>query len=66
MRKVEIGQHYKKTTAPWSIWEVLEQISDLSGVRHLRIRNLEDPTTMKLISASTLADQKLYEPVNSR
>jgi hypothetical protein len=60
VRKVEVGQHYKETGAPFTIWDVGEETSGPGGIRHLRIHKLYDPTTIKLISEQTLADAKLY------
>ena len=56
---IEIGQSYKKALPPWSVWEVLARASDLSGIRHLRIRNIKDPTITKLISESTIVVNSL-------
>jgi hypothetical protein len=66
MRKIEAGQRYKKTSPPSTVWEVLERVLDPGGIRHFRIRNLDDPTTIKLISEPTLADGKLYRLINER
>ena len=60
MQKVEVGQHYKEASAPSTIWEVAEETSGPGGIRHPRIRKLDDRTTIKLISERTLADAKLY------
>ena len=66
MRKIEAGQRYKKTSPPSTVWEVLERVLDPGGIRHFRIQNLDDPTTIKLISEPTLADGKLYRLINER
>ena len=60
MRKIEIGQRFKQTSPPRTTWEVLEAVLDPAGIRHLRICSLDDPTTVKLISEHTLADERLY------
>lgn len=60
MRKIKLGEHYKKTSAPWTVWEVVEETIDRGGVRHFRIRNLKEPTTMKLISEWALANERFY------
>ena len=66
MRKIEVGQRYKKTSPPSTVWEVLEPVLDPGGIHHFRIRNLDDPTTIKLISESTLANERLYRLINER
>ena len=66
MRKIEVGQHYKKTSPPWTVWEVRETMLDLAGIRHFRIRNLVDPTTIKLLSEHTLANERLYRLITER
>jgi hypothetical protein len=66
VRKVEVGQRYKKTSPPSTIWEALEAVLDLGGIRHFRICNLDDPTTIKLISESTLANERLYRLIHER
>jgi hypothetical protein len=64
MRKIEVGQRYKKTDPPSTVWEVLEPARESGGIRHFRIRNLNDPTTIKLISEPTLANERLYRLIN--
>ena len=66
MRKIETGQRCKKASPPWTVWEVLEAVLDPGGIRHFRIRDLNDPTTIKLISESTLANDRLYRLINER
>jgi hypothetical protein len=66
MRKIEVGQRYKKTSPPSTVWEVLEPVQAPGGIRHFRISNLDDPTTIKLISEPTLANERLYRLVNER
>ncbi len=63
MRKIEIGQRYKKVRPPGTVWEVLELVLDKSQVRHFRLQNLDDPTTISLLSEHALANQRLYRLV---
>ena len=63
MRKIEIGQRFKQTSPPWTVWEVLNVASNPVGIRHLRIYSLDDPTVVKLISEQTMADERLYRLV---
>ena len=66
MRMIEVGQRYKKTDPPSAVWEVLEMVMKPAGIRHFRLSNLDDPTTIKLISEPTLADEKLYRLISGR
>jgi hypothetical protein len=63
VRKIEIGQRFKQIGPPRTVWEVLEAVLDPTGIRHLRIRSLDDPTTVKLISEYTLANERLYQSI---
>ena len=63
---IEVGQRYKKTDPPSTVWEVLEMVMKPGGIRHFRLSNRDDPTTIKLISEPTLADGKLYRLINER
>ena len=60
MRKVEIGQRFKQIGPPRAVWEVVDAVLDPAGIRHLRIRSLDDRTIVKLISEPTLANERLY------
>lgn len=60
MRNIEVGQRLKQTNPPRTAWEVMEAVLDPANIRHLRIRSLDDPTIVKLISGLTLADDRLY------
>ena len=66
MRKLEIGQRFKQTSPPRTTWEVLEVVLDPAGIRHLRIRSLDDPTIVKLISEPTLANERLYRSIKEQ
>ena len=63
MRKVEIGQRFKQIGPPRAVWEVVDALLDPAGIRHLRIRSLDDWTIVKLISEPTLANERLYRLV---
>ncbi len=66
MRKIEVGQHYQMTSPPGTVWELLEPVLDSVKIRHFRIRQVDDPTTTKLISEHTLANERLYRLVKER
>jgi len=63
VRKIEIGQRFKQTSPPGTVWEVLNVVLHPVGIRHLRIYSLDDPTIVKLISEPTLANERLYRLV---
>jgi len=60
VRKIEIGQRFKQTSPPGTVWEVLNVAPNPAGIRHLPIYSLDDPTVVKLISELTLANERLY------
>lgn len=64
MTKIELGQCYKKASAPWTLWEVVEEAFVRGGAHHFRIRALKDPTTVKLISEQALANERFYQLVD--
>jgi hypothetical protein len=64
VRKIEVGQRFKKTSPPGTVWEVIAEVSDLGGIRHLRVRDLDDPTTVKLLSEYILSNERLYRLVS--
>lgn len=66
MRKVEIGLRFKQTSPPRTVWEVMEAVVDPAGIRHLRIRSIDDPTIFKLISEPTLANGRLYRLIKEQ
>jgi hypothetical protein len=66
VRKIEVGQHYQMTSPPGTVWELLEPVLDSMKIRHFRIRQVDDPTTTKLISEHTLANERLYRLVKER
>jgi hypothetical protein len=66
VRNIEIGQRLKQTNAPRTAWVVLEAVLDPANIRHLRIRSLDDPTIVKLISEPTLANERLYRLIKEQ
>lgn len=64
MPKIEIGQRFKQTSPPGTVWQVLNVVSSLNEIRHIRIFSLDDPTIVKLISEPTLANERLYRLVH--
>jgi hypothetical protein len=66
LRKIAAGQRYRKTAPPSTVWEVLETVLESGGTRHFWLSNIDDPTTIKLISELTLANHRLYRLINER
>jgi hypothetical protein len=66
VRNIKVGQRLKQTNAPGTAWEVVEAVLEPANIRHLRIRSLADPTIVKLISALTLADERLYRLIKEQ
>ena len=56
----QVGQRYWKVGPVKLVWEVVAGGFDLEGIRHCRIVNVNDRTSVKLISELALADRKLY------
>ena len=63
MRKIEIGQRFKQTHPPGTVWQVLNIVDNPTDIRHLRIFSLDDTTIVKLISEHTLTNERLYKQV---
>jgi hypothetical protein len=63
VRKVEVGQQYRKAGTSWKVWEVVDETVRHEGFRHLRLRDPRDPTNTKLVSERALANDKLYQLV---
>ncbi|HLI11417.1 MAG TPA: hypothetical protein VKY65_07425 [Alphaproteobacteria bacterium] len=60
MYEIEVGQVYMKLDNIATAWEVIGGMMDGGGVRHVRLRNIKDPLLYKLISESTLRNQRFY------
>jgi hypothetical protein len=58
--EAQIGQRYKRLDAQWMVWEVVAVRSDLEGVRHCRIAEVNNRSNEKLISERTLTNRKFY------
>ncbi|HUC61158.1 MAG TPA: hypothetical protein VMF53_04310 [Alphaproteobacteria bacterium] len=63
--KVEVGQIFRKTDAFHSLWQVTASFADGSGVRHARLCNKFDRTTVKLIAEAALRNPRFYIRVAS-
>ena len=63
MRRIDIGQRFKQTSPPGTVWQVLNIVDNPTDIRHLRIFSLDDPTIVKLISEHSLTNERLYKQV---
>jgi len=65
LKKLEIGQRYRKTSAPSIVWEVIESGIDRDGIPHVRLLSLVDQTHSILIADSIVvrSDQFRREDV---
>lgn len=59
-REVAAGQKYQPTDSS-AVWEVRELVKDSEGIVHARMHKVNDPTALKMISASALKDSRLYK-----
>jgi hypothetical protein len=64
MRKIAADQRFRKTDSSSSVWKVLDLLFEPGGIRYLWLSSIDDPTKIKLISVSTLTNEKLYHLVN--
>ena len=64
MDEVELGQRFMKVSGPHQIWETSEMVRDLEGIRHFRLRNVNEPTTSILISERALLNPRYFRVVN--
>lgn len=62
---VAAGQVWCKMDAVPTLWEVEGLVEDLLGLRHVRLRLKDDPTTTKLIAARSLQDPRVYRLVRT-
>ena len=60
---IEVGQRYKKLDGFATLWEVDACLPDAGVVPHVRLRSVDDPSVTKMISASTLRNQRFYQNV---
>lgn len=60
MAQAQVGQQYRKIEGPTLVWEVINIASDLNGIRHCHIVNVNDPTNIKLISENILTKRRFY------
>jgi hypothetical protein len=69
MGEARVGQQYSKVDGTRLVWKVVAIETDLNGIRHCHIVDVNDRTNVKLISERTLSKRKFYrllaEPVHS-
>ncbi len=55
MRKLAIGQRYRKISSPSTIWEIVGHRTDYDGISHVRLVSVADHTRTILISEQLVA-----------
>lgn len=65
MRKIEIGQRYKKVSAPSIVWEIVGYRTDRDGIPHVRLVNVADGTLSILIAESIVARPDAFSQVGT-
>ena len=48
------------------LWEVVGFVEDGAGIRHVRLRNVRDVFSSKLISEAALRNGRLFRPAGTR
>ncbi len=66
MQEIRIGQLFCKTDAVAMLWEVVGFVEDGAGIRHVRLRNVRDVFSSKLISEAALRNGRLFRPAGTR
>jgi hypothetical protein len=61
--EVEAGQIYCKTELLSSNWEVIATFDDDAGVRHVRLRNVADTSSEKLIAEKVLRNPRFFRRI---
>ena len=58
-----VGRRYVATGASSTEWVVTDELSDSTGIPHVRLLKSGEPSTSKLIAVSALKDKRLYRMV---
>jgi hypothetical protein len=61
--EVQTGQVYCKTDMLASNWVVIATLDDDTGVRHVRLRNVADTSSEKLIAENVLKNPRFFRRV---
>lgn len=57
---IEIGQRYEKVGCYNMIFEVVGFMTTRDGIRHARVELITDPSDLRTLSESVLADKSVY------
>lgn len=60
MRKLAIGQRYRKISSPATVWEIVGNRVDHDGIRHVRLVSVADRTRTILIAEGLVARADAY------
>lgn len=59
---IQLGQRFEKVGAFQMVFEVVSLVKTRDGVPHARLRQVGDPSDIRMISESSLYDRHLYRP----
>jgi hypothetical protein len=65
MPKLEIGQRYRKLSAPSIVWKIVGYRTDHDGIPHVRLVSTADETRSILIAESVVARSDRFAQVTS-
>ena len=60
MRTLAIGQRYRKTSSPSTVWEVVGHRTDGDGIKHIRLVSVADHTRTILIGEWALTRPDVF------
>ena len=58
--RVNIGDCYRDSAVPWSIWRVERIYRNHTGLPHAVVSSVQDPTVSRTIACPTLADRRRF------
>ena len=62
MRKLEVGQRYRKVSSPSIVWEIVADGIERDGIPHVRLLSLADPTHSILIAERVVMHSAAFVP----
>jgi hypothetical protein len=62
--KIEIGQLFRKISAPSIVWEIIENGIDRDGISHVRLLSTIDQTHSILIAESVVMHSRSFALVD--
>jgi len=62
--KLEIGQLFRKISAPSIVWEIIENGVEREGISHVRLLSMVDQTNSILIAESVVMHSRSFALVD--